>query len=168
MDLPCFKDAAGREWRFAPSLGLFDAIQEATGVDLIPDGNDVSAVMALPMNRRKLSDVLWATVEGKAKDAGVTREQFRDSINGDVLTEGWGALLDAIVFFTPTSTRAEVQAAIDVQVAAMERGVTAVVETLRSEETEAAISEALSKVTEEMRRDLPKALATGVMSLQAS
>lgn len=168
MDLPCFKDADGREWRLTPSLGFFDSIQEATGVDLIPDGNDVSAVMALPMNRRKLSDVLWASVQAKATSGGVTREQFRDAINGDVLTDGWGALLDAIVFFTPTSNRAEVQAAIDVQLAAMERGVDAVVATLRSEETEAAISEALNKVTEEMRRELPKALATGVMSSQAS
>lgn len=164
MELPCFKDAAGREWRLTPSLGLFDAIHEATGVDLIPDGNDVSAAMSLPMKRIKLSEVLWAAIAPKAKDAGVTREQFRDSINGDVLTAGWGALLDAIVFFTPTSNRAEVQAAIDVQAAAMERGVAAVVETLKSQETEAAIGEAISKASDELRRELPRALAIGATS----
>lgn len=159
MDLPCFKDAAGREWRFTPSLGLFDAIQEATGVDLIPDGNDVSAVMSLPMNRKKLADVAWAAVKSNAN--GVTREQFRESLDGDALTSCWGALLDAVVFFTPIASRAEVQAAIEVQAAAMERGTAAVVATLKSQETEAAIDAAISKASAEMMQDLPKVLGIG-------
>lgn len=160
--MPYFKDAAGREWRFTPSLGLFDAIQEATGVDLIPDGNDVSAVMSLPMNRKKLADVAWAAVKSNAN--GVTREQFRESLDGDALTAVWGALLDAVVFFTPSSKRKEVQALIEVQLEVGEREVLAVVDTLKSPETAEAIQQAIDIAVAEMRDGIPKALATGAMN----
>lgn len=157
--LPTFKDAEGREWRFTPSLGLFDAILEATGVDLIPDGNDVSAAMALPTNRRKLSDALWAAIKSQAGE--VTRAQFNDRLNGDVLTDGWGALLDAIVFFTPIQKREEVKAAIELQAAVGEQSVKAAVETMKSEETNQVIREAIEKTQREMAADLPKALGIG-------
>lgn len=163
-DLPCFKDSTGREWRISPSLGLFDAIQEATGVDLIPDGNDISTVMSLPMHRKKLSDVLWAAIAARAKESGVSRETFRESIDGDVLTAGWGALLDAIVFFTPSSKRSELEAAIEMYSQAMDQGAQAIIQALKSEATSEAITQAL----EESIQGLPKALATGAMSAQAS
>ncbi len=157
--LPTFKDATGHEWRFTPSLGLFDAIQEATGVDLIPDGNDVSAVMSLPTNRRKLADALWASVKSQAGE--LTRAQFNERLNGDALTDGWGALLDAIVNFTPSQRREEVKAAIELQSTAMEQSVVAMVQTLKSDETTQAIRDAIDQAQREMASELPKALGIG-------
>lgn len=160
--LPCFKDSAGHEWRFTPSLGLFDTILEATGVDLIPDGNDVSAVMALPTNRRKLAEVLWAAVQSQA--GSITQKDFNEKLDGDALTSGWGALLDGIVFFIPSQRREEVKAAIDLQGVALEKSVAATVETLRSQATDQAIQEAVQKAQKQMEADLPRALGIGVTS----
>jgi hypothetical protein len=158
---PTFK-AKDRTWTINLTLGLIDHVQEAAGVDLLAD--DTAPVLSLLFDRRKLGGVLWACVDKAAGALGITRDDFLDSLDGDALTAGWGALVDAIVFFTPIQSRKAVEAAFNTQMEAMEQGVTALVEVAASQETNQAIREAVIKLKEEMQADLPRQLAASASS----
>lgn len=165
---PRFKDAKGREWAINPTLGRFDTILEHTGVDLIPDGNDVSAVVSLRASERKLCDVLWWAIQPLAAAKSIDRADFNDSLNGDVLTAGWGAIIDAIVFFTPAQRRAEVRAVIDLQLETGTREIEAMIALMQSEETKDSIQGAVNGAMTNAQEGLSKALETFATSSQAS
>jgi hypothetical protein len=154
---PTFKTGS-QTWTLNLTLGLVDHVQEATQVDLLADG-DESPVIPLLFNRRKLGGVLWACISKQADAAGVTREQFIDSLDSDALTAGWGALFNAILFFTPIQGRPAVQAQFDAQMEALEQSVAAMAEVAKSQGTNDAIQELVGRLKEEMQSELPKALA---------
>jgi hypothetical protein len=156
---PSFRDAANRLWTLRPTLGQFDAIQDATGVDLLADGaGGASPVMALIFDRRKLSDVLWAACKPQADSQEITRASFRDALDGETLSGGWAALIDAVVFFTPSHSRAALRAQLDAELAASEQGLLAIAEVAASQETDKEIRKAIGKLKDEMQASLPAAL----------
>lgn len=161
---PTFQDSQKRTWTINLTLGLIDAVQAESGVDLIADEGDVSPMVALLSDRRKLAAALWACVAPQAATKQVTREAFINALDGDTLAAGWGAMVDAIVFFTPSSRRSWVQAAFDAQIAAMEQGAIAVAEVAASEETNEAIRDAILKIKSDLQAELPRALAESVSS----
>lgn len=147
-----------RTWTINLTVGLIDRVQEVSGVDLMAD--DRTPYLSLIFAPRQLGGVLWACVAQQAATSGVTREQFVDSLDGDALSAGWGALAEAIVFFSQTHLREAVQAEIDAKIAAMEQGFTALAEVASSEETGEAIKLAVKKLKEDMQADLPRAFAS--------
>jgi hypothetical protein len=165
---PRFKDAKGNEWTLSLTLGLTDRVLSATGVDLLSDSGDTGTVLALVFDRRKLANVLWAVLSAEASDRGINQEQFVDALDGEALSNGWGALVDAIVFFTPPQGREVLRAAIESQVAAMEQGVAALAEVAASQATNDAMKEAAGRIKDAMQADLTKALANSAGNLEAS
>lgn len=155
---PSFEDSQKRRWMVNLTLGVCDAIQDATGVDLLADG-DTAGVMGLLFDRRKLAAALWECVVKQAAEKQISREAFIEALDGDALTGGWGAVVDAIVFFTPSQSRKAVQAAIDTQCKALEAGVQAMADLATSDETNRAIGEAVLKMKTELQATLPEMLA---------
>lgn len=156
---PSFSDATGKRWTIDPSLGLFDRIQAATAVDLLASDADLSPIIGLLFDQRKLGLVLWEAVGG-AGDV----QAFRDSLTADTLTAGWGALYDAVLFFTPLQSRKAVEAALESQLAVIEHGAKAIAEVAASEETKRAMEATVSGLKNEMQSDLVKAFAKSATS----
>lgn len=162
---PRFRDAKGAEWEINPTIGLADRILSATGFDPLEGATGQSAVELL-FDSRKLCKVLWVATAAEARQ--ISLEAFADAMNGDALTAGWGALVDAIIFFTPKQNRAAAQAAIEMQVEAMEKGVEALVEVAMSAETSRGLRDAGNRVKDEMQDGLSKVFAEFAGSLPAS
>jgi len=155
---PTFADSSGRTWTINLTLGLIDHIQEATGVDLLADGEH-SPLTGLLFDPRKLARVLFASLGKQAESQRVDQKAFTGSLTGDSLAAGWGALVDAVVFFTPSQSRAALRAGIDAQMMAMEQGVLAIAKVASSTETNEAIRQRMKQLEEEMQAELPRALA---------
>lgn len=129
---------------------------------------DVSVVMDLLFDRRKLGAVLWSCVASQAREQETTEADFLNTLDGDALTAGWGALVDAIVFFTPSQSRGAMQAAIEAQVEALEKGVEALVEVAQSEQTSESLKIVSQKMRDEMQAGMSKALGEFAGNLAAS
>lgn len=155
---PTFQDSQQRTWTLNLTLGLVDQVQEATQVDLLAEG-DQAPVIPLLFDRRKLGGVLWACISRQAESNGVSRAEFIDSLDSDSLTAGWGALFNAILFFTPIQGRPAVQAQFDAQMAALEQSIAAMAEVATSAGTNEAIQQVVSRLKEDMQSELPKVLA---------
>lgn len=110
-----FTDTAGRAWELAVTVGAIKRVRDLIGVDLyklIDDGfKGLADLLADPC---KFVDVLWAMVEGQAKAAGVTDEQFGQSLAGDVLSQASDAFVEALVdFFPDARSRANLRAVLE-------------------------------------------------------
>lgn len=151
-----------RDWTIILTVGLTDRVRDATGVDLLAD--DRTPYLSLLFDNRKLAAVLWTCVACQAEAASVEREAFLESLDGDALTAGWGALAEAIVFFSQKPLREAVKTDIELKIEAMEKGVLAMAEIATSEEAETAIQAALNQLKGELQADLPRAFADSVSS----
>ena len=165
---PTFQDSLNRTWTLNLSLDLLDTIQEATQVDLVGDDGDTAVVIQLVFNRKKLGEVLWIACHEQAKGRDIDRKAFRTGLDGDALTNGWGALVDAVVFFTPTQSREAVRAAFEKQMEGMEQGCLAIARVARSLETSEEIKKQIAKIETDMQAGLPAAFATAATRLQES
>src|SRR4051794_17377170 len=112
---PTFVDLKKRTWSISLNLELLDAIQAATQVDLVGDDGDSMPVIGLMFDRRKLGEALWVVCQDQAKVKDVDKKDFRAGLDGDALTNGWGALAEAVIFFTPTQSQSATRAAFEKQ-----------------------------------------------------
>jgi hypothetical protein len=104
-----FKDSAGREWALTVDVVEMRRVREACQVHL----GRFKEVHELGNDIEKFADVLWVMVEEQAKSVktgAVTREQFLRSLVGDVLPAANDALMEAYLFFCPTTIEAEIRA----------------------------------------------------------
>lgn len=166
--IPTFRDAAGRSWSIRLTLGLIETVLDETTVDLIPDNCDVTNLTSLLFDPRKLSRVLWSCVATQAD--GVTVQEFREAMDGDALSQGWNALIEAVLFFTRSRSEplaAAIEEAIETAMKIVEQGTAAAIAMMRSEQTEQAISDCVAEAGREMHKGLASALAGTVTSSPA-
>jgi hypothetical protein len=162
--IPTFRDLAGREWRIGNlTVGFINRVLDETSVDLIPDNLDVSNLTRLLCDHRKLTQVLWSCLKSAAAEEGVSRESFEDTLDGEVLTMGWNALVESVLFFTRSQNPAmatAIEEAIEITMNITGRGVQQWMETMRSTETADRIIEtALEEAGRNLHNGLAKALA---------
>lgn len=164
---PTFEDSAGNVWQIKLTVGLADEVLETTQVDLIPDDNDVSPIVALALQSRKFSQLLWLCVRSQAESKGVQEKEFRAAFEAQSLQDGWLALRDAILFFIRT-TKGTMQAdaaagLFDAAMRMADVGAMALLEQVRSPKTEAAVKEMFQEAGKtaqaDLKRNLSKAMA---------
>lgn len=112
---------------------------------------------------RKLGVVLWECCKKQAEANSVSRESFLEAMDGDALASGWGAVVDAIVFFTRSRSQplAEtIQKAIEAQMRVIETGAAALQKAMDGQRTAAAIQGAASKLEIELEETIEKACAS--------
>lgn len=159
---PTFNDAANRTWQVKLNLSLLDAVLANTQVDLAPSNSDVSPVLGLLFDDRKLGAVLWHCVQEQAKQRQVDRASFFGSLDGETLKSGWGAVVDAIVFFTQSKSQKMADAlreAIEAQMRLVEAGASKIIETLKSQATDEAMKTALEKMGRDLQTEINQTFA---------
>lgn len=156
---PTFVDGDKREWSIKLTLDAMDRIVEATGIDLIPDDLDVQPVMGLLFKSRTLGLVLWTAISRQAEAQEVTKEMFFESCDTDALTSGWGALVDAVVFFIHQKNETLGKATADMveaQMLQIEAGANQIHQTIHSDEARLALQESATSLGELMKSELKK------------
>lgn len=97
-----FRDGNGREWHINVTVADVKRVKEQTGLlltnlveeKLLPLASLVSDPVALV-------DTIWVLIEPQAKVAGLTDEQFAQSLSGDSLEQATGAFMEALTDFFP-------------------------------------------------------------------
>ena len=115
-----FKDNKGRSWEVVLDVRQVRRVRAALGIDLAnvialaKDGSvDVGVVDRIANDPCLLADVLWVLVEGKAKEDGVTDEEFGASLAGDSIEDAARAFLDELVDFFPGAKRLFLKKAVE-------------------------------------------------------
>ena len=115
-----FKDNRGRPWEIALNVLQMKRVRAALGIDLVNvitldrDGAvKVDLVDRIANDPCLLVDILWVLVEERAKAAGVTDEQFGESLAGDSIEAATRAFLDELVDFFPGPKRLFLGKAVD-------------------------------------------------------
>ena len=100
-----FKDTAGRVWLVKITLATLDRVEAATGVRLedIATSNPLSCEQL--DSAVTLFNVLCSIIEPEARQVGVTKEQFAESMDGDCTQEAREAVLEEQIFFSPQAWR---------------------------------------------------------------
>ncbi len=94
-----FVDTAQRSWQIAITLDAVRRVRDLLGVDLLglTDG-EPPLLTRLGTDIVLLCDVVFAIVKPQADAAGVTDQQFGESLGGDAIAEAaeafWGELTD--------------------------------------------------------------------------
>lgn len=156
---PTFQDLSKRTWTIKLTVGAVDRVEAETQFQLLPEGLDTTALTGLLFDDRKLASVLWSCC--RPLDDSVSRESFMDSLDADALSKGWGAMVDAVVFFTqaksPTMAEA-LRKSMEKQMEVMEQGANGLLKTLNSEGTNLAMSKKMTELEVEMQSVMEKEL----------
>jgi hypothetical protein len=157
-----WQDAAKRTWTIKITGRLLESVKEATGIDLVPDNNNTSAVASLLLQSRKLGGVLWECHKTVATEArAISQADFFDSLDGPALKSGWGALVDAVVEFHAAISPdlgSAIRESIDAQIRAEDAATEQLIKTIKSEATDQAIQKYVKQLGEKMQAEVVKAL----------
>lgn len=94
--------AGPHEFRIRFTVGMLGTIKREHGVDFasaLASGESFAA--ALTAETEKLFDALWVAVEQQAREKNLSREQFADLLDGDVMEAATYAMLESAVDFFP-------------------------------------------------------------------
>lgn len=95
-----FTDEAGREWAVEVNCGTLWRVRDALGVNLTAD---LPAVMErLAKDPALLANVLFVVCERQADGRGVSDEEFGRGLRGEAIGRAAGALVAALVEFSPS------------------------------------------------------------------
>lgn len=155
---PTFEDSKGNVWTLNLTVGLAEKIVERTQVDLL-DENPMAVVLDLIYDYRMLTKVLWEFVEVRATELGIDRGQFIEGLDSDALSEGWSAISEAVIFFTPPHARAGIRATWEKQMEAMERGTQTLVDQVKNPHTDRQIERAMEKMKKDLQGHLEKSVS---------
>ncbi len=115
-----FKDNGGRTWSVTLNVLQMKRIRARLGIDLVnvialDSGGKVKVdlVDRIANDPCLLVDILWVCVEGEAKEAGVSDEDFGRSLAGDAIEEATRAFLDELVDFFPGAKRLFLRKAVE-------------------------------------------------------
>lgn len=117
-----FTDTEGRLWNVKGSLGVFERVKTATGVDML-DLPTTQQCLREISDVFKLGKVLYCVCEDQVNARGLTPEQFADAFNADTLYEASNALLEEVIFFCRKDIRPMMQMAMDKAKAAETRAI---------------------------------------------
>lgn len=95
--------AGGRVWTIRFSIATAGDLSKL-GVEAVNPA-DLENLIRLNNDRLKLADVLWACVERKASEIGVTKDQFIDPLDGEESEAGLNALIEAFIRFNGSEVR---------------------------------------------------------------
>lgn len=160
ISTPPMFEAAGQQFVLKITMGLLDSVQESTGCTLIPeDDKETSPVARMIHDHRLLANVLWAMVESQAakRDPAVTRKDFLDALDGETLTAGWAALVDALVFFVLSRNEAmgrAFQATIEAEVEMLAAGAKQLTATLGSDVVRQQMAEAAETIGKKLESEI--------------
>ena len=100
-----FVDTTGKTWTISINVGTIKRVRDLADVDLLDlkDGNVFERLSSDPV---MLCDTLWELCANQADKDGVTKDQFFDSMAGDVIDSATMAMLDELVAFFPNAKRA--------------------------------------------------------------
>jgi hypothetical protein len=159
-----WQDANKRTWSINLTLDLADQVLALTQVDLLPDDNDYREVIALCMRPRKLAVVLWECSRKAAELRNVSQESFSEALDSDALVAGWEALRGAIENFSKGQPALAAMASetFNAQMRGIEAGVTAMIETMKSESMDVALREAVEEIDSELRKNLKADMRNGM------
>lgn len=151
-----WKDSEGRTWDVTISVALLDSIKKQTQLDLAPDNYDVSTLVGLKFQSRKLAQILYICA-----GESIARDDFMGAIDGDVLIAGWRALVDDVIAFYAAMNPGiaePLHALIQAQLNANDKLCDEAIAMIRSVTTEQAMQAKISKVADEMQAALVKKL----------
>lgn len=121
-----FRDGNGREWHINVTVADVKRVKEQTGLLLTSlIENQLTPLAQLLADPVALVDTVWVLVEPQAKAAGLTDEQFGQSLSGDSLEQMAASFLEALTDFFPKRQsellKTVLQRQKEVQVALAER-----------------------------------------------
>lgn len=97
-----FRDGNGREWHINVTVADVKRVKEQTGLLLTSLVEDKLMPLAtLVSDPVKLVDTVWVLIEPQAKAAGLTDEQFGQSLSGDSVDQMANAFMEALTDFFP-------------------------------------------------------------------
>lgn len=97
-----FRDGNGREWHINVTVADVKRVKEQTGLLLTSLVEDKLMPLAtLVSDPVKLVDTVWVMIEPQAKAAGLTDEQFGQSLSGDSVDQMANAFMEALTDFFP-------------------------------------------------------------------
>jgi hypothetical protein len=97
-----FRDGNGREWHINVTVADVKRVKEQTGLLLTSLVEDkLLPLAALVSDPVRLVDTVWVLVEPQAKAAGLTDEQFGQSLSGDSVDQMANAFMEALTDFFP-------------------------------------------------------------------
>jgi hypothetical protein len=111
-DPPAFADKLGRTWTLEPRLELFQAVKATAGVDLLDIATTRKCLEQLE-DPYTLAAALEVATEPERVKRGMSREQYLDGVDGDMLDRGQKALEDAAIFFSRKSRRMWLRTVVD-------------------------------------------------------
>ena len=169
---PTFQDQAKNLWTVKLTLGLVDDVLAETGIDLLPQNNDVSPIINLWFDPRKLGLVLWQLCKVQAESRKIDQSAFSKLLDAPAMKAGWGAMADATIFFiqqTQGQKSAEaVEKVIEAQMRVIEAGVVELIATIESSEVNEAVKQTAIRIGAEMKAGLIQQLANGASESPAS
>lgn len=124
-----FRDDAGREWPIRLDVRLARELRARARYDVFGPPENLAAVIDNP---EALVDALWVACESRARDLGVTPEDFAAGLAGDTIDAATAAFMEAVVDFFPQRRRAvmravlrQTEAALDMAMAKAQQAVEA-------------------------------------------
>jgi len=97
-----FRDGNGREWHIHVTVADVKRVKEQTGLLLTSlIENQLTPLAQLLADPVALVDTVWVLVEPQAKAAGLTDEQFGQSLSGDSVDQMATAFMEALTDFFP-------------------------------------------------------------------
>jgi hypothetical protein len=99
-----FKDAKGREWRVVVDVTTIKRVRSLAKVNLL-DVVDGSLMKQFEADPVLLVDVVYCVCKPQADEAGVSDEQFGQSLVGDPIDHASAALMEELTDFFPAGKR---------------------------------------------------------------
>lgn len=167
---PTFRDDAGRDWTLRLTTQSIDDVLDLTQVELIPEGENVSSVIGLCLNHRLLAKVLWCLCKKQAEAKQIDERSFKEGFEATALSKGWGALVDAILFFIQETRGLGLakafQEIVEAEMRVIEAGAAEMLQVLQASEVDAAMKDTAKRIGEQMKEDILSQLASSVMNSQ--
>lgn len=139
-----FRDDAGREWTIRLDVRLARELRARAKYDIFGKPEGLAAVIDNP---ESLVDALWVACESRARELGVTPEEFAAGLAGDTIDAATSALLEAVVDFFPQRRRAVLRAVLRQTEAALDLAMEHAREAVEKTSAEATLAAAGNSFT---------------------
>jgi len=107
-----FRDKNDKEWTITVNISTMKRVRDLLDVNLMDMvGGDLAQRLA--GDPVLLVDVIYGCVKPQADAAGISDEQFGDSLNGDSIDDASRVLLDSLINFSPKARGTVLRKAAD-------------------------------------------------------
>jgi len=103
-----FKDASGREWRLAITIGAIKRVRTLLGIDLLAlHEGDPSPYSRLHLDPMTLVDVVYVLVKPQADADSVSDEQFGEAMTGEAVLAAYTGFMEELIDFFRLANRGD-------------------------------------------------------------